>query len=87
MSPHVPDEAFPFRKSCRTLLALIFLYATVDLQISGVVRHRGKSGTALVTMSHLLLLLLSGDSASRSSGLLEEASPPHVLQHRVRVAL
>ena len=35
----------------------------------------------------LILLLLSGDSASRSSGLLEEASPPHELQHRVRVAL
>ena len=35
----------------------------------------------------LLLLQLSGDPAGRSSGLPEEASPPHEPQHRVRVAL
>ena len=38
-------------------------------------------------VTQLLLLLLSGDPAGRSSGLPKEASPPHGPQHRVRVAL
>ena len=38
-------------------------------------------------VTQLLLLLLSGDPADRSSGLPKEASPPHGPQHRVRVAL
>ena len=42
---------------------------------------------SLELSDHLLLLQLSGDPAGRSSGLPEEASPPHEPQHRVRVAL